>query len=53
MKTQGASGPDNISPPLLKNLGPKALAKLLDLFNFSLETANTLKYGKMLTLSRY
>ena len=38
MKERGAAGPDGISPPLLKHLGPKAMLALLTLFNFSFET---------------
>ena len=39
MKTKGAAGPDDIPPTFLKNLGPIALAKLLEIFNLSLESA--------------
>ena len=36
MKPKGAPGPDNIPPSFLKNLGVKALEKLLSIFNRSL-----------------
>ena len=39
MKTRGAPGPDNISPPLLKHLGPRALDELLSIFNESLRSS--------------
>ena len=39
MKPKGASGPDNIPPSFLKNLGPIALSRLLDIFNLSLKDA--------------
>jgi len=32
--------PDNISPPLFKNLGPNAIKLLLHIFNLSLTTGN-------------
>ena len=38
MKSRGAPGPDNISPPLLKHLGPGALMALLRIFNASLHS---------------
>ena len=41
MKSRGAPGPDRIPPTFLKHLGPKALRKLLELFNMSLRTSVT------------
>ena len=41
MKRKGAAGPDDISPSLLKALGPKALEGLLAIFNLSLKTGMT------------
>ena len=41
MKSQGAAGPDKVPPNFLKHLGPKALRKLLDLYNLSLSTSTT------------
>ena len=41
MLPKRAPVPDNISPPLLKNLGPNAI-KLLHIFNLSLMTENPL-----------
>jgi ribonuclease HI len=38
MKSQGAPGPDNISPSLLKHLGTGALTDLLCIFNASLHS---------------
>ena len=38
MKTKGAPGKDDIPPSFLKNLGPKANQKLLDLLNESFRT---------------
>ena len=40
MRPKGAPGPDDISPPLLKNLGPYAIKLLLHIFNLSLTTGN-------------
>lgn len=40
MKERGAAGPDNISPALLKHLGPKAISLLLDIFNASFQSAS-------------
>ena len=39
MKARGAPGPDNISPALLKHLGPGALCFLLSIFNESLRNS--------------
>jgi ribonuclease HI len=39
MKMKGAPGPDDIPPSFLKNLGPVALQKLLDIFNLSFRSA--------------
>ena len=36
MKLRGAPGPDNIPPSFLKNLGPRAMEMLLNIFNKSL-----------------
>ena len=36
MKTKGAAGPDDIPPSFIKNFGPLALEKLLEIFNISL-----------------
>ena len=49
-KARSAPGPDGISPNLLKHLGPKALQKLLDLFNLSLESATTPQSWKNATI---
>ena len=38
MKTKGAPGSDDIPPSFLKNLGPKASQKLLDILNESFRT---------------
>lgn len=40
MKSRGAPGPDNIPPQFLKNLGPKALERLLKIFNLCLRTGD-------------
>ena len=49
-KARSSPGPDKISPNLLKHLGPKALQKLLDLFNLSLKTATTPQSWKNATI---
>ena len=41
MKSRGAPGPDRIPPTFLKHLGPKALGKLLELYNLSLSSSKT------------
>ena len=40
MKAKGAPGPDKIPPAFLKNLGPNARQKLLEIFNRSLSTCS-------------
>ena len=40
MKRKGAQGPDEIPPTFLKELGPRALDELLEIFNQSLSTAS-------------
>ena len=40
MRPKGAPGPDNISHPLLKNLGPYAIKLRLHVFNLSLTVDN-------------
>ena len=40
MKKRGAPGADNIPPLFLKNLGPKALEKLLSIFNMAFQSAD-------------
>ena len=40
MKRKGAQGPDEILPTFLKELGPRALDELLEIFNQSLSTAS-------------
>ena len=39
MKSKGAPGMDDITPAFLQNLGPVAMAMMLDLFNLSFNTA--------------
>ena len=40
MRRKGAPGPDNIPHLFLKELGPKALKELLEIFNHSFSQAD-------------
>ena len=50
MKSKGAAGPDGISPPLIKHLGPRALNLLLRMCNISLSSGTVPQLWKNATI---
>ena len=50
IKSRGAPGPDNIPPMFLKNLGPKALERLLLIFNECLRSGDVPQPWKNATI---
>ena len=50
MKRKGAQGPDDIPPTFLKELGPKALEELLQIFNICFRTASCPQVWRLATI---
>ena len=50
IKGEGADGPDNIPPSLLKSVGPLVLQELLSIFNSSFSLAHCLRIWRVATI---